>query len=245
MRVPRVYTDQALASDQRLVLQDQSAHYLTRVLRMQPGRSLVIFNGNGGEYPASIVAVDKKSVTLQLGEQVTVERESPLQIHLAIGISRGERMDLVLQKATELGVTTITPLFTEQGEVHLTGERLQKKLRHWQQIVISACEQCQRNTLPLLHTPQKLADWIATVQEPCRLVLHHRGEAGLSTGQPSPSGAVLLIGPEGGLSADEIALALQQGFKPLTLGPRVMRTETAPLAAISILQFIWGDLGRG
>ena len=243
MRVPRVFTEQALAAHQNIVLRDQAAHYLSRVLRMQVGRDLVLFDGSGGEYPASIVAIDRKSVSLQTGAHCPAERESPLAVELAIGVSRGERMDWVLQKATELGVSSISPLFTEHGEVQLAGERLQKKQRHWQQILVSACEQSQRNHLPQLREAQSLAHWIANVEEPCRLVLHHRSDSVLPVDQPAPTAVVLLVGPEGGLSADEIQLAQQRGFQPLALGPRVLRTETAPLAALSIVQFLWGDLG--
>ena len=151
-------------------------------------------------------------------------------------------MDWVLQKATELGVTSITPLFTERTEVRLKGERLDKKQQHWQQILISACEQCQRNRLPELNSACALEDWIPQAQDGLRYVLHHRSDGGLPD-NPQRQPVSLLIGPEGGLSDDEISAAQAHQFKALTLGPRVMRTETAPIAALSVLQFLWGDLG--
>src|SRR5690606_3425388 len=168
-------------------------------------------------------------------------RESPLQLELAIGISRGERFEWVLQKATELGVTKITPLITERTEVKTSGDRQEKMLDRWQHIIISACEQCQRNLLPELAAPVQLNDYLPQVNSDLRFVLHHRDSKTLPTEQ-KPQSITLLIGPEGGLSESEIALAQQHNFNALTLGPRVLRTETAPVAAISLVQYLWGDL---
>ena len=212
-----------------------------KVLRMQQGRELVLFNGEGGEFHASIHALHKKQVEVAIGEFNAINRESPLELELAIGISRGERMDWVLQKATELGVTRITPLVTERTEVKLSGERLDKKFDHWQQTIISACEQCQRNILPKLNPPKTLAEWLLQTNAQWKFVLHHRDSKGLPATQDAASVA-LLIGPEGGLSEVEIAQACTTGFSALTLGPRVLRTETAPVAAISLVQYLWGDL---
>ncbi len=245
MRIPRIYTPQPLSADTSVALDEQASHYVGRVLRMQGGRPLILFNGEGGEFEAVIGSVDKREVRVDVGRFIAVERESPLHIHLGIGVSRGERMDWVLQKATELGVSAITPLLTERCEVKLTGPRLEKKVQHWQQILTSACEQCQRNRLPQLHEPMKLDSWIGTLpdagEEHLRLVLHHRSEGRLQE-RARPQSAALVIGPEGGLSDAEINDCLQHRFAPLTLGPRVLRTETAPLTAISVLQFLWGDL---
>lgn len=242
MRIPRLYIDQTINTGELIELEGSSAHYLSRVLRMEAGRPLILFNGQGGEYQAEIHALSKKTVSLKINAHVLTERESPLPIHIGIGISRGERMDWVLQKATELGVTSITPLFTERTEVRLKGERLDKKQQHWQQILISACEQCQRNRLPELNSACALEDWIPQAQDGLRYVLHHRSDGGLPD-NPQRQPVSLLIGPEGGLSDDEISAAQAHQFKALTLGPRVMRTETAPIAALSVLQFLWGDLG--
>lgn len=241
MRIPRIYTPHSLTAGQSLVLEDAAAHYLGKVLRMQPGRELVLFNGQGGEFQAQIADMGKKQVTIAIGEFSAADRESPLQLELAIGVSRGERMDWVLQKATELGVTRITPLLTERTEVKLAGERQDKKVLHWQHILISACEQCQRNTLPLLSEPRDLDDWLAQVDAQHKFVLHHRDSNGLPD-DTTVASVALLIGPEGGLSDHEIERARVKDFAPLTLGPRVLRTETAPIAAISLVQYRWGDL---
>jgi 16S rRNA (uracil1498-N3)-methyltransferase len=241
MRVPRIFSGGPLAPNTRVVLDENASRHVGKVLRMQVGRDLVLFNGEGGEYLATIAEVGKKRVSVDLGEFRDCERESPLSIHLGIGISRGERMDWVLQKATELGVSQITPLFTERTEVKLTGPRLDKKHNHWQQILISACEQCQRNRLPQLNTALTFNQWLPAITEAARFVLHHRTEQSLAQ-QPPPSSVALVIGPEGGLSADEIARCGEYQFQPLALGPRVLRTETAPIAAISVLQYLWGDL---
>lgn len=242
MRCPRIYTPQSLASHTTLPLDAEAAHHIARVLRMQNGDSLILFNGDGNEYPATIASIDKKSVHVALEAASSIARESPLAIHLGIAISKGERMDWVIQKATELGVTEITPLQTERVEVRLNSEREEKKLAHWQAIAVSACEQCQRNRIPVIHSPQPLSAWLDSVQSDAKFVLHHRSEVNLSATTKQPQSVALLIGPEGGLSDMEIVLAEKKDFAPLRLGPRVLRTETAPLAALSILQFLWGDL---
>jgi len=208
---------------------------------MSAGRALILFDGSGGEYPAEIESLAKSSVVVSVGEKSSVDRESPLQVEMAIGISRGDRFDWVLQKATELGVARIAPLFTERVEVKLSGERLQKKIDHWRQVIISACEQSQRTSIPNLCTPQSLSSWLESSSADVGLVLHHRTAQQLSSWQTPPQSVRLLIGPEGGLSDDEIQRAEACGLSPLSLGPRVLRTETAPIAALSVLQFQWGD----
>lgn len=240
MRIPRIFTEQALITGELLQLEDAASHHLGKVLRMQAGRELILFNGTGGEFAAIIQDVSKKYVTVAIAEHMADNRESPLQLELAIGISRGERFEWVLQKATELGVTKITPLITERTEVKVGGDRQEKLTDRWQQIIISACEQCQRNLLPELSAPIHIADWLASVNSDLRFVLHHRDSKTLPADQ-KPQSATLLIGPEGGLSESEIALAQAKNFNALTLGPRVLRTETAPVAAISLVQYLWGD----
>lgn len=242
MRIPRVYLDQPLSVSGQLQLDEQSSHYLLKVLRMGSGRELILFNGTGGEYLAEIIEAGKKSVVVNIKSFSAENRESSLSIELAIGISRGERMDWVLQKATELGVSKVTPLITERTEVKVSGDRQDKKMQHWQQILISACEQCQRNILPQLHEPKSINAWIGKVTADQKFVLHHRHAKKLQSTE-KPSSVCLLIGPEGGLTEDEIQLAESQGFTSLRLGPRVLRTETAPIAAISLVQYLWGDLG--
>jgi 16S rRNA (uracil1498-N3)-methyltransferase len=208
---------------------------------MKPGDGIILFDGTGGQYPATINELGKKSVTATTANFDHVERESGLHLQLGIAISRGERMDWVVQKATELGVSGITPLRTARTEVRLSGERAGKKLRHWQQVATSACEQCGRNRLPHIQPAQDLEQWISDTHADIKLVLHHRAGTA-QTDTASPSSIALLVGPEGGLSTDEITAAEQAGFSSLQLGPRVLRTETAPLAAIAILQARWGDM---
>jgi len=241
MRVPRIFTDQALSENTELVLDEAASHHCLKVLRMEEGRDLIVFNGKGGEYPAKITRKDKRSAFIETRGFCAENRESELHTHLAIAISRGERFDFVLQKATELGVTEISPLFTERTEVKLSGERLDKKVNSWKRIVTSACEQCGRNLLPTLNAPVHITDFLASELPTLRLVLHHRNTTSPSTIE-RPLSLALMIGPEGGLSDAEIAQAHEAGFKSLALGPRVLRTETAPIAALAIMQQLWGDI---
>jgi 16S rRNA (uracil1498-N3)-methyltransferase len=242
MRIPRIYVDQLIELNGVCQLNESASHYVSKVLRMSLGRELIVFNGQGGEYLAEISKLDKKSVEISIKTFSSENRESDLSIELAIGISRGERMDWVLQKATELGVTSITPLLTERTEVKVSGDRQDKKMQHWQQIIISSCEQCQRNVLPRINEPQLINNWLGSVSADKKFVLHHRHDQPLQSLQ-KPQSICLLIGPEGGLSDSEIQLAEKNGFQSLRLGPRVLRTETAPIAAISLVQYLWGDLG--
>lgn len=241
MRIPRIYVPDTLTSGVTTVLPEQASHHLSKVLRMHVGRELIVFNGEGGEYNAVITDITKKHVAVDVNEFSDDDRESPLQLHLAIGVSRGERFEWVLQKATELGVTDITPLITERTEVKMNGDRGDKQYERWHNIIISACEQCQRNRLPNLHAPTSLQHLCETTDADLKYVLHHRDSQTLPT-NATPQSVLLLIGPEGGLSEQEIALARSHHFSPLTLGPRVLRTETAPIASISLVQYLWGDL---
>ena len=176
MRCPRIYTLQSLTPDSTIALDAEAAHHVARVLRMQSGDELILFNGAGGEYRAAITSIDKRSVEVVLGACDASERESPLAIHLGIAISKGERMDWVIQKATELGVTQITPLQTERVEVRLRGEREEKKSAHWRAIALAACEQCARNRIPTIADIQPLSTWLDSVQADKKFVLHHRSE---------------------------------------------------------------------
>lgn len=242
MREIRVYTGQPLSCGAEVLLEESAARHLATVLRMQPGDPVTLFNGAGGEYEATLGTCSGKRVTATVGDFLEIERESPLHIHLGIGLSRGERMDWVMQKATEAGVSEITPLYTERTEVKLKGDRSDKKQRHWQQICASACEQSYRNRLPTQHEPIALEQWLDQVCADQKLVLHHRSSHTLAQlRNHHPVSCALLIGPEGGLSEREITAALAKGFQPLKLGPRVFRTETAPIVAISVLQSLWGD----
>jgi len=244
MRIPRVYTEQALSEGLTLELEPAPSQHIARAMRMQAADELTLFNGSGGEYAASIETLDKKSVAVLVGAHRSDDLESPLAIHLGIAISRGDRMDWVVQKATELGVQSISPLLSERTGVKLNADRATKKVQHWRQVSIAACEQCGRNRLPHLEPLQGLPGWLANTDSDTRFVLHHR-TLGKATRIIRPDSVALLIGPEGGLSEVEIALAEKADFQSLKLGPRVMRTETAPLAAIAILQARWGDMAPG
>lgn len=241
MAPPRIFTNQALAVGMELELEAGPSRHLAGALRLRAGAEITLFDGRGGEYSAHLSSVDGKRTSASITGHSAIERESPLRVHLGICVSRGERMDWIVQKATELGVCQISPLLSERTEVKLHGPRAAKKIQHWQQIAISACEQSGRNRIPLLHPLQALPTWCAEVEAACKLVLHHRSHCALAELAPA-SDLALLIGPEGGLSSAEINAAEQWGFNPLALGPRILRTETAPLAALAILQHHWGDM---
>jgi len=242
MRIPRVYEPQSLTSGATIQLSDFAAQHLGRALRMQAGDPIRVFNGAGGEFDALLDEVGRKRVRVRIGARIDSALESPLRIELGQGLSRGERMDYAVQKATELGVDLITPLQSERCEVRLSGEREQKRTAHWQAVAVSAAEQSGRTQVPVLGAPQGLADWLQSVDAELKLVLHPEAAAAL-VDLPAPRSVALLIGPEGGLSDAEVAAAQAAGFRALALGPRVLRTETAPVVALSLLQYLWGDLG--
>jgi 16S rRNA (uracil1498-N3)-methyltransferase len=239
MRISRLYIAHELQAQASVELTGPNAHYLSNVLRLSTGTLLRVFNGDGHEYSATITAMHKQHVTLQLNAAETPTTESPLHTVLGLGISRGERMDYAIQKSTELGVSVIAPLFTEHCEVKLQGERIDKRLAHWQQIAISACEQCGRVQIPTILPPQPLASWLTNVDTDLRLLLDHEEAGRLDDARPQ-NGVSLLIGPEGGLTSDEISAAKSAGFTGIALGRRVLRTETAPVVALAVLQYLWG-----
>jgi 16S rRNA (uracil1498-N3)-methyltransferase len=239
MRISRLHTPLPLSANSELTLSGDQAHYLGKVLRLSPGAELLLFNGDGQEYHAVITALTKHTVVLTLGNALAPGTESRLHSVLALGISRGERMDYAIQKSTELGVSVVVPLFTEHCEVKLQGERVDKRQAHWQQIAISACEQSGRVKVPQIAAPQLFSTWLPTAATELKLVLDHTEHGQLPTQRPT-HGVSLLIGPEGGLSAAEVAQAKAAGFLGIALGNRVLRTETAPVAALSVLQYLWG-----
>ncbi|HSG61027.1 MAG TPA: 16S rRNA (uracil(1498)-N(3))-methyltransferase [Pseudomonadales bacterium] len=241
MRISRLYSSVNLPRAGRINLDDDASHYLLKVLRSPVGYQFVMFDGSGVEYDVELVEATKKSATVDILSVRDGLSESPLASHLAIGISKGDRMDFVLQKATELGVTEITPLFTEHGDVKLSGDRLEKKMQHWLGVIRSACEQCGRSVLPRLHAPLRFEQLLSNETSEIKLVLYPTSHEPLREIQ-TPKSACLLIGPEGGLSQREIDQSLHAGFTSLQIGPRVLRTETAPIAALSLLQYLWGDI---
>jgi 16S rRNA (uracil1498-N3)-methyltransferase len=244
MRIPRLFVPHALVPGQEIALPPQAGEHVARVLRLQSGDRLRLFNGDGSEFSGEITSIGKRAVNARVLERVDgADRESPLHITLGQGIARGEKMDWVLQKATELGVARIVPLVTERTEVRLDAERAERRLAHWQAVLASACEQCGRNRLPELAPPVRLADWAASLDEGAglRLVLDPRGDARVQALVPAAR-VVLVVGPEGGLSTADLAVLAQAAFRGLRLGPRILRTETAGLAALAALQALHGDL---
>lgn len=241
MRIPRFYHPDTVQLDTSVALQDDAVQHIARALRMRPGEQIMLFTGDGNEYLATLVQVEKRRVSAHIDQVEPGRSESPLKVSIGQTLSRGERMDYAVQKSTEMGVHQITPLFSERCEVKLPPNRQEKRVSHWQQVAISACEQSGRVTPPDIAAPQQLSEWLKAQDAELKLVLHHHSERPL--GQlPAPTSVALLIGPEGGLTEAEVELAIEQGFTPLAIGPRVMRTETAPVAALALLNYLWGDL---
>lgn len=237
----RLYVDIPLSPDLELSLPEDAAHHLVRVLRATTGDHITLFNGLGGEYDAELIETGKRDARVRLISFLPDDKASLLHTHLGQVMSRGERMDYAIQKATELGVSEITPLTSERCELKLRGEeRADKKLEHWRRIAIAACEQSGRNRLPIINAPLPADEWQQRVEADLKLVLAPAVNQALADGI-SPRRIALLIGPEGGLSEREIAAACTWDFHPWQIGPRVMRTETAPVAALAILQWCFGD----
>ncbi|MEG7359407.1 16S rRNA (uracil(1498)-N(3))-methyltransferase [Pseudomonas citronellolis] len=238
MRLSRFFIDAPLSLGQH-ELPEAQAHYIGRVLRHAAGDAVQLFDGSGQEFLGELVEVSKKSVRVELRESFAGLAESPLRLHLGQGLSRGERMDWAIQKATELGAARITPIVSERCEVRLKDERADKRTIHWRQIAISACEQCGRSVLPQIDAPVSLAEWLQATEADLKLVLHPVAEPLASHARPGS--LAFLIGPEGGLSDAEVEQARAAGFHAARLGPRVLRTETAPVVALSVAQQLWGD----
>ncbi len=240
----RLFINEPLSEGAEITADSDKARYLGKVLRLHCGDVISVFNGDDGEYDATLTRLSKNAVTLLVGASIVAKTESPLKVHLVQGISRGERMDIVVQKATELGVKRITPVLTEYGVVKLAADRAQKRRQHWQKVAISACEQSGRVRPPLVEAPLALKEWFGA-RSPAAdtdLILRPGAPAPLeSIGRPSTK-VCLLIGPEGGFSQTEYEDADISGFTPVSLGPRILRTETAAIAAISVIQALWGDL---
>jgi 16S rRNA (uracil1498-N3)-methyltransferase len=246
MRTTRIHVALELASERELLLPPAASAHLLRVLRLRPGAALTLFNGQGGEYAAELLGAEQGSARVRIGAFVNVERESPLRVTLLQGIARGERMDLIVQKATELGVDTIVPLSCEFSVVRLAAHALARRRQRWQAVAISACEQCGRNRPPVVHDINELdAACVAVTAGAAslRLMLVPEASEALSAlARVSVRHVTLLVGPEGGLSGREQLLAQRAGFRACRLGPRTLRTETAPLAALAALQTLAGDL---
>jgi 16S rRNA (uracil1498-N3)-methyltransferase len=239
----RFYSNSPLAINATVTLSESAAAHATRALRLSEGDSVVLFNGNGFDYICTLTAVKKNAVTAQVSSAQQIDSESPLNITLLQGISSGDRMDFTIQKAVELGVKQIQPINTQRSVVKLNAERAEKRTEHWQNIAISACEQSGRAVVPKVLAPVALDKWLS--QNPrsndTRILLNPVGAKRLAAMTKPTAEIQLLIGAEGGLSPTEIALAASQGFQSIVLGPRILRTETAALTAISVMQGLWGD----
>ena len=243
MRIPRIHIDQPLRPGIDVLLPEQAGEHVARVLRLERGHPLILFNGDGREYDATLAVLAKRAVTAEVLAVREIDRESPLRLTLAQGIARGEKMDWILQKATELGVARIVPLVTERTEVKLDEERAERRMLHWRSVTAGACEQSGRTRLPEIEAPQRLDRWLSGLADDgaLRLALVPNGTFDLHQFPQMDNGALLCVGPEGGFSEHDITLLGQARFHALRLGPRILRTETAGVAALAALQTIAGD----
>lgn len=244
MRLSRMFTDQPLEPGQTINLDAKTGHYVFRVLKLRAGDPLVLFNGDGADYACELASNRRDQVEARVRARVPAVAESPLHITLVQAVGKGDRMDLALQKATELGVSAVQPLFSQRTEVRLEGSRLEKRQQHWARVMISACEQSGRAVVPTLASPQTLEHWLAGEQRPKTLALVPGAETSLAAAPLPESACAVMVGPEGGWSETELKLMQLARVQPVGLGPRVLRTETAGPAAITVLQVLAGDLGR-
>lgn len=247
MRIPHIYQPSPLVVGQFVELEEDAAGHIGRVLRMQVGQQVSLFNGEGGEFLCELSEVSKKTVAVKVIEFKDINNESPLKVHLGQGISRGDKMEITIQKSVELGVCEITPLFSERCGVKLQADRLQKKHQQWQKIAIAAAEQSGRNFVPIVHPPIKLSEWLSQQTNETKLTLHPRAAHSIKTlaseNDLNLSEIRFLVGPEGGFTDEEIAATQAAEFIDIKLGPRILRTETAALTVLSALQLSLGDLG--
>lgn len=244
MRTPRLFTDQPLTPGDQVVLEGTVARHLGNVLRARAGEQIALFNGDGREFAAKVLSVSKREVIVDIGAAATPQTESPVHTTLGLCLSKGDRFDWAIQKATELGVGAVTPLYSERVDFSIPPDRIEKRVAHWRQIAISACEQCGRVSIPAVSSPQPLEQWVQSVAAEQKWVLHcdDHGATRSGASKEAPADAALLIGPEGGLTDQEIARACDNSFGVLRLGPRVLRTETAPVVALSALSVCWGEM---
>ena len=240
MRISRLYTPDLLNKGQQIELQEENAHYARAVLRLKKDQQLILFNGQGGEFSCRLQEVSRKRVVVYIEHAIDRSVESPLNVMLGLGISRGDRMDWAVQKAVELGVVALTPLITERCVVKFKAEKKQQRLKHWENIVQHAAEQSGRTVLTELSEITDISDWVRQ-QAGLKVFLDPHAEKSLAELRPVDMQVTLLSGPEGGFSADEREMAVAAGFAPVRLGQRILRTETAALAALSAVQMLWGD----
>jgi 16S rRNA (uracil1498-N3)-methyltransferase len=254
MALPRFFSPQRISVDEVIELPAVAAHHASRVLRLEQGDELILFDGSGGEYRATIEVINKSGVAIAVKKYLDIERESRLDITLAQTVCASEKMDWIIQKGVELGVKRIQPLATTRGVVKLSDERAEKRIRHWRQVIIAACEQCGRNRVPPMMSLTSISNWLGNQVSERKnrssdyppgsyFMLSPAAKKGLRDLPASPVAAplTLLVGPEGGFTAEEEAAAMVAGFVPLQLGRRILRTETAALAAVAAMQALWGD----
>lgn len=242
MRIPRLFIDLALANGEMVSLPRDKAHHLSHVLRMHAGDAIILFNGSGYEFDSVIVELTKKSATVEIKESRQLENESSLKITLCLAISRAQHMDFSIQKAVELGVNKIIPVMSEFSNVRLQDSRVQNKLTHWQNIIISATEQCGRSRLTQLQNPVSFSEYLASDVLTTRLILHPSSPQAMPAITVDNNQLTLMVGPEGGFSDYEVNEAIEKDCFPISLGPRILRTETAVVSALSNAQQLWGDL---
>ena len=243
MTPPRFYITDTLGIGSHAELPDSAAHHAVRVLRLKPGDSIVLFNGDGFEYPSQITDIVKRTVTVEITEQKAISRESPLVTTLIQAVTNSDKMDFTIQKAVELGVARIMPVISDRCVIRLNSERAEKRHKHWQGIIISACEQCGRNRLPDIDPVVSLDTMVSatSVSDELRLLLTPDAQTSIKKELAPPQSVSFLVGPEGGLTDTEIRLLVDNGFHPVRLGPRVLRTETAASVVLSVIQTLWGD----
>jgi 16S rRNA (uracil1498-N3)-methyltransferase len=241
-RAPRFYIDAPLRAGGICLLPEDAAHHAIHVMRLREQDDAILFNGRGGEYAARVASIQKLRIALDVLEHRPLERESPLQMTLVQGVSSSDRMDYTVRKAVELGVAAIHPVLASRSVARPKGERADSRRTHWQKVAVSACEQCGRNTIPAVQPLVELADYLRQPAEGSfKVLLSPRSELPLSKVAEGKSSFVLAAGPEAGFDAEEEAAFAAAGFTPVKLGPRVLRTETAALAALSAIQALWGD----
>ncbi|MCF6807725.1 16S rRNA (uracil(1498)-N(3))-methyltransferase [Thiotrichales bacterium 19S9-12] len=242
MRIPRIYIDQLRKHDQKITISNEINHYLVNVLRLKENHPIILFNGvDELEFDGKIISSSKKQTEIEITETKPVSNMPKVNIHLLQALSKGDRFDYAIQKATELGVSSITPLMTERVDVKLPADRLAKRQQHWQKIIISACEQSNRVILPELNEAINLSN-LQPPKDSLSFILSPTADKKLSSYQKQkPQDIYIIIGPEGGLTKEEINLMIEKNAQAITLGPRILRTETAPVAMISLVQYLWGD----
>lgn len=243
MRIPRIYVDLPLAEHTEFDLPDAAFQHVCKVLRFKKNYALTVFNGQGGEYSATLSQVEKRHAKIKTEAFRPLNNESPIKVCIGQVLSRGERMDYAIQKAVEAGVNEIQPLFSERCEVKLNSERLEKRLQHWQQVAISAAEQSGRGIISTILPPISLNDWVANNAATLKITLHPHAAQPFSTlPQPAEEDIAVLIGPEGGLTDNEVQFSIEQGFHTVVIGPRIVRTETAPIMILTAINLLWGDI---